>query len=233
MTIARAPRRLSAGAVHVWLFDAPVKRSGRSTDDLRHGAARRRPARLRSTARKALLSVLADYLAERRPRIAYGPQGRPALPDGGGLDFNVAHSGGRIAIAVTRGARVGIDIERLREVPSAVKLATEVFGPDAAAWLAKCAEPKRSAAFLTLWTLLEAAVKAAGHDMSQSFARFRAAALAAREGLRVGALDLRRLRIGGGYAAALALDRPIQSLKIIRAGEKPAGPISQRNRRRR
>jgi len=124
MTIARAPRRLPAGAVHVWLFDVPTKRSSRRADDPRPGTAReRRPGRLRSTARKALLRVLADYLAARLPRIVYGAHGRPSLKEGGGLDVNVAHSGGRIAIAVTRGARVGIDIEPLRAIPSAVWLA--------------------------------------------------------------------------------------------------------------
>lgn len=198
--------RLAPGAVHVWIAGpAPrgrVKPSGR-----------------------VLAQVLMRYLpAGTGIRILRGAKGRPSLAECHALDFNVAHTGGRVLIALTRGARVGVDVERLRRVPSCLALADEIFGPAAARELARIAEPQRSARFLERWTLLEAAVKAEGADVSQSFRRFREAVLAAGEGRSSGTPDLRAIDAGRGYCAAVALSRPISSIRIFRAGVSAAGP---------
>ena len=53
--------------------------------------------------------------------FCYGPFGKPELhmPVSPPLMFNVSHSDGQALIAVTRGAQVGVDIERMRQVTSA------------------------------------------------------------------------------------------------------------------
>jgi 4'-phosphopantetheinyl transferase len=74
------------------------------------------------------------------------------------LRLNLSHSGGWLAAAVAS-VPVGIDIERLR--PRAVaSQAARVFCPEEAARLAREADPLPL--FYRLWTLKEAACKAAG-----------------------------------------------------------------------
>lgn len=209
----RPTPRLTPGAVHVWIAASASR--GRA-----------------KTPGRVLTQVLARYLpAGAAPRIRRGSLGRPSLREGGGLDFNVAHTDGRVLIALTQGARIGVDVERLRRVPACLALAGEVFGAGTADALARVAEPRRSARFLALWTLLEAAVKAEGADVSQSFARFRLAVLAAGEGRPAGTPDLRPIRAGRGYCAAVALSRPISSIRIFRAGGAAAGPKQEKRRR--
>lgn len=230
MTKPRDTLRLSPGTVHVWIF----RRRGRpSAPRLASPANRSRKGTLRGANRALLLRVLGRYLpGTGRLRLTYGPNGRPALVNGGGLDFNLAHSSGCVAMAVTRGAHVGVDVERLRTVAACVALSREVFGAAVARALGRLAEPERSARFLALWTLLEAAVKAEGGDVSQSFARFAPAALAASEGRNVGQHDLRPISVGAGYAAAVALDRPIRAVRLLRPGTCGAGPEKPRMKRR-
>ncbi len=231
MTKPRQPPRLSPGTIHVWIFR---RRGRRGASRLAPPAGGARKDAIRGANRALLMRVLARYHpGGGRPRLAYGPNGRPALVNGGGLDFNLAHSGDCVAVALVRGARVGLDVERLRTVASCVTLAHEVFGPAAARALDRLAEPERSARFLAFWTLLEAAVKAAGGDVSQSFARFAPAALAASEGRNAGGLHLRPVAIGVGYVAAVALDRPIRAVRLLRPGARGARPEKQRAKRRR
>ena len=231
MTTPRQKLRLSPGTVHVWIFQRRGRR-GAFRLAVPSGSSRGRAPRGES--RALLIGVLARYLpGGGRLRLTYGANGRPALAHGEGLDFNLAHSGGCVAVALARHARVGLDIERARTVASCVALAQEVFGPAAARALERLAEPKRSARFLTLWTLLEAAVKAEGGDVSQSFARFAPWALAASEGRGAGGVHLRRIRIGAGYVAAVALDRPIRAVRLLRPGAHGPGPENRKAKRRR
>lgn len=207
----RPARHLPDGTVHVWVAAFASSAGGGAPG--------------------WIARVLAQYMpAGAAPRIVRAARGRPTLLNGQRLDFNVANSGSRVALALARGARVGIDIERAREVPSCGALAREVFGEAAADAIGRLAEPQRSARFLALWTLLEAAVKAEGGDVSQSFARHRDAVLAACEGVRTGPLDLRPIDFGDGYTAAVALSRPIASIRVFGRGAGAAGPGPTRRR---
>jgi len=76
----------------------------------------------------------------------------------GGLHLNLSHSGGWLAAAAAD-LPVGIDIERLRH-RAVVAQAARVFCPEEAERLAREAEPLPL--FYRLWTLKEAACKAAG-----------------------------------------------------------------------
>jgi len=115
--------------------------------------------------------VLASYLpgvAPRELRFVRGGGGRPSLAppfDAGGLDFNLAHTQGLVVLAVARGLRFGIDVERYdKKVPLAA--ARRYFShPEVAALesLPSAAQPRR---FLRLWTLKEAYLKAIGSGIS-------------------------------------------------------------------
>lgn len=120
--------------------------------------------------RTLLRAVLAELLATEPGRLAFavGEHGRPRLasPEGTGLDFNLSHSHGLIAAAVCRGGRVGLDLERLREVPSAERLARRFFSPAELAAVLTRTATERDRAFLAVWTAKEAWLKATGRGIS-------------------------------------------------------------------
>lgn len=101
-------------------------------------------------------------------RFSRGPHGKPALlPEQSGLSFSVAHTAGALLCAVAS-APVGVDVERSdRGSPGlASRLAARYFSPAEQAALAALPEPARAAAFLQLWTLKEAYVKALGRGIA-------------------------------------------------------------------
>ncbi len=91
--------------------------------------------------------------------------GRPEIagPDGHGpLTFNLSHTDGLAAVAVAGGIEVGVDVEALdrREVERG--FAARFFAPAEVEALERQPEAARRRAFLQLWTLKEAYIKARG-----------------------------------------------------------------------
>ncbi|MCR5717124.1 MAG: hypothetical protein K6G23_09790 [Lachnospiraceae bacterium] len=74
--------------------------------------------------------------------------GKPDYPD---VHFNISHSGGML-IAALSGCEIGIDIERIRQVPVAVAKKFHLPADDAEA-------------FFVQWTRMEACVKADGQGI--------------------------------------------------------------------
>jgi 4'-phosphopantetheinyl transferase len=86
-------------------------------------------------------------------RFSLGSHGKPALIDGGGVEFNLSHAGSWAAVAVARNVPVGVDIERIRE------------NVDMAALLRRLGEksiPETREELYRAWTRREATSKAAG-----------------------------------------------------------------------
>ncbi|PYT77928.1 MAG: 4'-phosphopantetheinyl transferase [Acidobacteria bacterium] len=113
--------------------------------------------------RAALRGVLAAGLdcSPAAIRFSYGTNGKPKLEGGhGGVDFNLAHSGGDAVIAVADGAAVGVDIELFRPIADVESLARLVFSDVERRALALAPDPV--SAFLNGWTRKEAYVKALG-----------------------------------------------------------------------
>src|SRR5207253_10188751 len=96
------------------------------------------------------------------PGLAYGARGKPALADGDGLRFNVAHSHGLALVAVARGRELGVDLERVRPLPAAEAIARRFFSARERAVLDALPLRRRLDAFLSLWTRKEAFLKATG-----------------------------------------------------------------------
>ncbi|MFJ5884329.1 4'-phosphopantetheinyl transferase family protein [Kitasatospora cineracea] len=124
----------------------------------------------RRTVRALLLDAAADTLGVPRAglRIAREPGGRPVLagtgpPTGAGRPLHVALSHGRdtVAAALTRLGPVGVDVERIRPLPT-TGLARRWFDPAEAEWLERQPGPERPTAFLRLWVQKEALGKALG-----------------------------------------------------------------------
>lgn len=118
---------------------------------------------------------LRPWLAERLGRAAGGvalvrdARGRPRLADGGadgGADVNWSHSGELLLVALARAGRVGVDLERERPRPRALRLARRFFAAAEAAWLQALPAAARGQAFVRLWCAKEAVLKAHGHGLS-------------------------------------------------------------------
>jgi 4'-phosphopantetheinyl transferase len=144
-------------------------------------AARFRAARHRAQyiAAHALLRAALSRLSPQPPsawRFREGPRGKPVAWAKGApadLSFNLSHSEGIVGLAAMRGAghALGFDLEGLRR-PVDLDVADRFFSPDEVAWLTSLAHPLRGAAFLRLWTLKEAFIKATGDGLSQDLASF-------------------------------------------------------------
>ena len=100
-------------------------------------------------------------------------RGRPVLSGASGPSFNVSHTEGLVACAVSSGA-VGVDVERGRRLRDPRALATRFFHPDEAAEILETADASAARkGFLRLWTLKEAYAKALGHGVAGYLGRVR------------------------------------------------------------
>ncbi|WP_444944855.1 4'-phosphopantetheinyl transferase family protein [Microbulbifer sp. ZKSA006] len=82
------------------------------------------------------------------------------------LNFNVSHTKGMIALAVSRGAHIGIDLEwKLRE-STPLDIARNYFSSLEVRNLFSLPEDQRINRFFDLWTLKESYVKACGMGLS-------------------------------------------------------------------
>lgn len=126
--------------------------------------------------RGAQREILARYTGLGAAEIAfsYGGKGKPSLVAAAGPDlrFNVSNSGGLALYAVTLGRDVGIDVEAIRPVPRALRLAEGFFSEHEVRTLRRLSSDVVERAFLTCWTRKEAFVKAAGAGLSLALDRF-------------------------------------------------------------
>jgi 4'-phosphopantetheinyl transferase len=93
-----------------------------------------------------------------------GPHGKPGLaPPWSGLHTSLSHSGDMIAVAVSTGRPVGIDIQHLVPRLDPVALSARFFPPEEAGYVAAGPDAgARAGRFADLWARKEAVVKAAG-----------------------------------------------------------------------
>lgn len=108
----------------------------------------------------------------RELRFEVRESGKPDLrrPDPSRPDwrFSVSHTGPHVAIALTRGRDVGIDIERLDREVKPLDIAKRYFTRRELEALQSTPERARANAFFAGWTRKEAIVKARGLTMAES-----------------------------------------------------------------
>jgi 4'-phosphopantetheinyl transferase len=121
-------------------------------------------------ARAALRRILAAYLQERPQalRLAAEPSGKPCL-DGYGLQFNLSHAGSLVLVAVSKEKRIGVDIEKLRELPAMQAMLSYIFTDEERAFVESHRGEHNTRAFFLIWNRREAAAKALGLDLLDSF----------------------------------------------------------------
>ena len=154
--------------------------------------------------RAALRTLLAEYagMAAEDVSLQYGPYGKPCLPASYGLEFNVSHSLDVAVFALARHA-VGVDIEAIRPVRHALRVAESFFAPSELAELRLAAPEDLDAAFLRCWTRKEAYVKGFGDGLTMPLESF-AVGLDGDPGL--GSWRFFNIDSGPGFMAALAVD---------------------------
>lgn len=176
----RPVRRLAAGQVEVWLTrldDAVRRRVGRYEALLDAGEIERRgrfqseSAALQHLVGRALLRCTLSHYADVPPtawRFAENAYGCPAIaaPSGTGLVFNLSHTDGLVACAVTRGGAVGVDVERIARDVEFESLAGQNFAPSEAEIVMAAPPHAKAELFFALWTLKESYIKARGMGLS-------------------------------------------------------------------
>ena len=100
--------------------------------------------------------------------IVRGRRGRP-LVEASALDFNVSHTCGRAIFGVTRGRRIGVDVEHRDRELNVEGVGRKFMSPREQAMLDALAGEARRHALLRLWTCKEAMSKATGDALSAPF----------------------------------------------------------------
>jgi len=188
----RAPqdRLVAAVACDVWWM-APLHDDS-TASALLDDAERARYAALRSphdrarfaTGRALARCALAFSLGTDPAAIALvtrcpacgGPHGKPVMATNTGVDFSIAHAADRVVVATSRGAAVGVDVERIRAVEGLDAPDAGVLGEAERAILRSLPEQQRDAAFMRYWTRKEAVLKATGDGLVLPMAALRVTA---------------------------------------------------------
>lgn len=108
-------------------------------------------------------------------RFVKGRHGKPMLdPELGqpGLRFNLSHTKGLVACAVTTGAELGIDVELITERRAGLDIAGRYFSPAEVALMRSRPREQHGATFFRLWTLKEALIKATGEGLQRPLDSF-------------------------------------------------------------
>lgn len=141
-------------------------------------------------ARGILRTLLGKYLSRppRELQFQYGPHGRPMVSaEQAGvppLRFNLAHAGDVALYAFTREGQIGVDLERVREMPDWDRIAAATFSPPETARLRTMAPERRTEAFFAAWVREEAQLKALGLGLGGAAERRPDPVLAAARGER-------------------------------------------------
>ena len=244
---------LSIGEIHVWtarLVDDPL-----TTADLLRlldQAERTRAAQLSFEhdrvrfiqAHGVVRQILAGYSDADAATLtlARNRHGKPYLvprANGPNLQFSVSHSGNCCMLAVRLDHSIGLDVEKVRDLPQAMDIAQSYFTPAESRGLAALLGTARRDAFFVLWTHKEAMVKGLGIGLAANFGRVEfdldpvgRPRLVAWDGDRSVAQrwSIVRLDPAPGYVAAMASAHPIGSLTLqnwIHAGADCAGALAR------
>lgn len=177
---------LAPDAIDVW--HAPLDVDAHEMDDMlaRLSPAERkrvnalleeRAVRQYVISRAMQRQLLAGYVGGHPSEISFGAvaMGKPTLarPNEIGLTFNTTHSGNLVVIAVTAGRDVGVDVEKVRPVPRALKVARRVFSPDEYEMLRALPPEELDRAFLSIWVKREGTAKARGDSVWRGLASWK------------------------------------------------------------
>jgi 4'-phosphopantetheinyl transferase len=126
---------------------------------------------------RAMVRMVLSRYAQTAPEhwaFSKNAYGRPAIADAivdadvqaRGLSFNLSHTRGLIALAVTRGRELGIDVENIAARAASLDVAEHFFSRAEVAELSCVAPDRQQDRFFEYWTLKESYIKARGIGLS-------------------------------------------------------------------
>lgn len=228
ITETHPPTALLPAEVHLWrvFVSSPVANDAAAADALSEDE-RTRASRFHFEAdrgrfvasRVALRRILASYLGATPASLAFGTgtHGKPFLDapaHGRSLRFSLTHSGDLALVAVSLGRNLGVDVEQVRPRADLEGFAARYFSPRERDALARIPPGDRLRAFLEIWTLKEAYLKACGDGLARALDAFdvtigeapsRLEAVRDRPG-DAARWALRQVEIGEDYVGALAVE---------------------------
>jgi 4'-phosphopantetheinyl transferase len=222
---------LTGEAVHCWIVPAAVIRSnglnatGILTPDEQARGARFHfdvDRRLYLASHVALRLLLARYTgcAPAAVPIAADANGRPVLAGAlSRLHFNLSHSGEMALAAFALNDPVGVDVERVRDLPDAIQIAERYFAAGEREAIRRAPADRRSAAFAVTWTRKEAILKALGLGLHAPLNSFETGAADGAARVTGGAAQWRGWTVtdlvpGPGYVGAVAIQRERAALVV-------------------
>jgi surfactin synthase thioesterase subunit/phosphopantetheinyl transferase len=236
----QAPPRalaLNDGEVHLWFAPLPQpaevfeELAASCTEDERCRASRlllEAPRRDFLAAHGILRRILARYLGEPPRAITMTTEsaGKPELKAQKGqvpIRFNLSHTSGGLLVGVTRGADIGVDLERLRPMSDAVRIAQQFFALQECQAVERADNDLREGVFFRCWTRKEAYLKARGDGLSFPLDRFAVSLdevprLLWMDGEPLAAVEwwLAEVRPEPDYLGAVAVRRPGAILRLWR-----------------
>jgi 4'-phosphopantetheinyl transferase len=121
--------------------------------------------------------LLASYVGGSPSDIQFGyvAMGKPTLsrPNPIGLQFNTTHSGRLVIIAVTAHRDVGVDVEQVRSVPRALKVARRCYSSEEYDRIADLEGEELDREFLSIWVKREGTAKARGDSVWRGLASWK------------------------------------------------------------
>lgn len=164
---------IAADEVHLW--DAPLAvdkdEIERNESHLSRGellyATRFTDLRAKNqfiVSRAKLRELLGGYAGQSPRELQFGMtrDGKPFLASAKEFEFNLTHSGDIVLYGVAHSRHVGVDVERIKEIPRAVELAKRFMSAGEHEKIASASTETRDRDFLSLWVRREGSGKAYG-----------------------------------------------------------------------
>lgn len=127
--------------------------------------------------RGALRDILRRYTGRAAAEMVfeYEAHGKPQLAptfNQNGIQFNLSHAENLALCGVTRRRAIGIDVEFIRSLDDAERLAQRFFSAHENARFSVLPPAQKTAAFYNCWTRKEAFIKALGEGLTHPLHRF-------------------------------------------------------------
>jgi 4'-phosphopantetheinyl transferase len=172
--------------------------------------------------------ILSNYLDADAATLTFASNhhGKPYLiprANGPNLQFSVSHSGNCCMLAVRLDHPIGIDVEKVRDLPRAIDIVQSYFTPAESKALSALQGTAQRDAFFALWTHKEATVKGLGISLAahlgriefdlDPIGRLRLVAWDGDQSVAHG-WSIVRLDPAPGYVAAVASAHPMRCLTL-------------------
>jgi 4'-phosphopantetheinyl transferase len=174
-----------------------------------------------------LRELLAGYLdcGPCQVEMRSGANGKPCLAGqekNKGLQFSVSHSDAVAAYAFIIGRSIGVDTERIRNLPDMLEIVDQYFTLREGQALRSCPEDQRLILFYRFWTRKEAVLKAQGDGLLRQLDSVDVATneeygpwkVFIKEGSVAEEYSVTDIEGPAGFAAAVAMADPITQIAI-------------------